>query len=223
MRGIFIFSTLITFSNGSSNFRTPEFGASFMRQLITSSDSCQRDMTLLELDRDLSRSLSQSIKTLHADFSATPQRYCQADRYAGVIQSSCLVDYTKFTSEYQQKCKDSDAFFHPVSMLMQCNKDVDEYEIEMINVPSCISHSCDRKEVNNALAKVLDSVGETINNEKSNGWGRLPSCRIFHNLNIQPDADTLLLSSAESSCASVNFFKWTLMLIIGACFYLIGV
>ncbi len=202
--------------------------ASFIRQLSVTTDACQEDMAPLESDSGLDQSLQLSIDTFNDNFESNLRKYCAAVSHGnGYVSISCIVDYEEYTTGYQNTCKKSNGMYHPVSFLMQCSDENIDVEMEVMNVPSCVGHSCDLDAVYTAIAHVLDTTDVTVllsglsssttttaPNIAATRDDRPLSCHIFHNIGI-PDAPEEGLPKWKTALSASMISVGSALLLVG--------
>ena len=158
--------------------------SSLARHISTTSDeSCQQDMTELGLDFDLSSSLEETLDTFSSHFIDNPLKYCKRRLGSAGTQLECVVDYESFSFNYKSMCRNLEAEYFPISLFMRCSGNELKIEMEMLNIPSCLAHECNRDEVTKALDLLLKS-SENI----SDGY----SCSYFHQSGTAIDQQTVL-------------------------------
>ncbi len=198
---------------------------SFIRQLSVTTDACQEDMAPLESNRDLDQSLQLSIEKFNDNFESNLRKYCAAVSNGGYVSISCIVDFEEYTVGYQNTCKNSNGMYHPVSFLMQCSDTNIDVEMEVMNVPSCVGHSCDVDAVYTAIAHVLDTTDVTVllsgaaSSSTTTATARDDEqlfCHIFHNIGF-PDAPDESASPRWRTVLSAS------MISIGSAVLLVGV
>jgi len=143
-------------SVSGSSLGTLASNASFIRKL-SFTESCGNDMLELEENTDLSNSLQQTLDTLSLGIDATPMDFCYKSAVGEKTEMNCVVDYAEFSGEYQTMCKESEGKYYPVTLFMECSRDDLDLEMELVNIPNCIAHACDNREVTTALARILRS------------------------------------------------------------------
>ncbi len=169
------------------------FEASFLRRELNLSEECQADLEILESDLDLSKSLQESVQSFHVELASNRREYCDTRRTTkngdeGALittHTSCIIDYTKFSKGYQNKCKNTpNAVQMPISLLMECSTSSSDFAVDMqfINLPICLGQSCDANEVVSALDLALKSSSSSL---KENG-GEMVRCEIYSSFDFEP-------------------------------------
>jgi hypothetical protein len=169
---LIIFAPIISISSARGSLRIPDFPASLIRTL--SSDTCLGDMEQLEISTNLAVTLQMSLNDFTQDFETRPKEYCYSRRMdSGRTESECMINFKKFTPTYRTMCLDAEAEYFPISLFMHCyNEDLD-LEMELINIPSCLAHTCGDNEITNAVGRLLES------SDAQNALNEL-SCDYFH-------------------------------------------
>eukprot|EP00554_Chaetoceros_debilis_P012507 CAMPEP_0194121798 /NCGR_PEP_ID=MMETSP0150-20130528/48493_1 /TAXON_ID=122233 /ORGANISM="Chaetoceros debilis, Strain MM31A-1" /LENGTH=251 /DNA_ID=CAMNT_0038814409 /DNA_START=130 /DNA_END=885 /DNA_ORIENTATION=+ len=168
-------------ASASLSLRSPSslINVSALRDLGSSDDlssSCLQDMTIVESNQALSISLKSSMEQAHKDLVAGSTKYCtakQANDATTDVEISCIINYNEFTMGYQDECTSISNFnsiYSPVNLMLTCSYTGDEIEndgrigleMQLINIPSCVSQSCDAGIIYTALGKSLNSSSSSV-------------------------------------------------------------
>lgn len=136
------------------------------------SDTCMEDMKQMELSSNLAIALQMSLNSFIEDFETRPMEYCHSRINSGRTASDCLINFEKFTPTYRLMCHNAEAQFFPISLLMNCRNDDIDLEMELVNIPSCLAHTCNDNEITKAVENMIASPDD----QDAGGL----SCELFH-------------------------------------------
>lgn len=168
-------------ASASSSLRSPSslISVSTLRELGSSDDlssTCLQDMAIIESNQALSRSLESSMELAHKDLVTDSTKYCFAKQAIDAttdVEISCIINYNDFTTGYQDECtniSNLNFVYSPVNLMLTCSYTGDEIEsdgridleMQLINIPSCVSQSCDAAIIYSALGKSLNSSSSSV-------------------------------------------------------------
>jgi hypothetical protein len=206
MRRLFIISLsmmspFLSFAHTSRALRTlPDLRASLIRKLTD--DTCLEDMRQLQAVADLEIALQLALDDFNRDYEYQPLEYCSSRLNGGRKESECRINFEKFTATYQTMCHDSEAEYTPVSLFMHCYDDFSDLEMELINIPNCLAHSCDDEEISEAVGRVLHEPLTWSNPMET------MTCQFFHHTVSTPGPSNIIMHREG--------FDYDILVLIGA-------
>jgi len=139
--------------------------SAFRRSLSHSSSICSQDMDIIEANVTLNESMIAIDKAFDADMQ-DPRNLCAGVKIGTLTEMNCLVDYQKYSAEFESQCVQLGGTTYPVTLLMVCEGPIAggefELEMELINVPFCVGTTCQLGEVYNALLDIFDSTENSV-------------------------------------------------------------
>ena len=121
-------------------------------------ESCQTEMQVLENNDDLTDAMRNITTDFSLAFDTNNSDYCDIENTEESTRMNCLVDYKEFSSEYIDICGNSNARYNPLTVFMQCSANAITIEMELTNIPSCLSNSCAIADESIALSRSLQMV-----------------------------------------------------------------
>lgn len=121
-------------------------------------ESCQTEMQVLENNDDLTDAMRNITSDFSLAFDANNLDYCDVGKTEESTRMNCLIDYKEFSSEYIDICGNSNARYNPLTVFMQCSANAITIEMELTNIPSCLSNYCAIADESIALSRSLQMV-----------------------------------------------------------------
>ena len=136
-------------------------------------NNCQDDLKQLEENEELATSHHKFFQNFSSQLRSSPKEYCVNKRDSN-DHVDCTVNFDDFTSEYLHICENVGAKYEPVTVFMECSTKGKDLEMELINMPTCLSKTCDgEEEIRTALPRALKMYESSFGSEES-------SCQFFH-------------------------------------------
>ena len=156
MRSIYIsiaftLCALAESKNILKGFKVSALNASSFQRSLGENNVCAEDMDIIANNEDLNTVMLALNDRFDRSFDANFTDYCVGQKVGDVSEMSCLVDYSRFSEDYENKCWGLGGELYNIALFMSCQGEIPggtfDLEMELSNVPSCVGFTCDLGEV----------------------------------------------------------------------------